>query len=430
MLDPVHGNIAIPDWLKTIGDEPIIRRMIDIRQLGLKAYLDLPGAIHTRYLHSLGTMHLARQLIEILGADSEIPGDVRSNLSYNKDAIGFAAFIHDVGHGPYSHLMDYPMKSRLNKTHEEISIEVVEKYSDKLTARNITPEQVKKIIQGDTDFPYIHEVINGPIDVDKFDYMLRDSYHAGMRYGFDLRFLLNQLTLVGKGNPENFHLGLKSTTEAIAYAEMFLLNWRTLYTVLYYAQRARIAEMMLEKAILKAIDSDDEFKNNLLTLEAYSKLDEAGLRMKLETIEGLPKQMIQMVWANNLYSTNIGAEELRWSFDAETFKTNELFLDQANRDAHKLADDLSIKLSEMVGDEYSVICDILKSRIPRTIFVRSSNTPEGYEILLKKSPVIQAISRQTMTLAIYLKDPDNIPTKLNNRNKLKNAIEEVAMEWS
>src|SRR5215472_17090588 len=111
-LDPIHGRIEIPDWLAKAEQIPAVRRMMSIRQLGLKAYVDFPGAIHTRYSHGLGVMHLAGKIGDLLekkGTDEA--HSIAQNLRDNKGELMAAGFLHDIGHGPFSHAVDFCLKT-------------------------------------------------------------------------------------------------------------------------------------------------------------------------------------------------------------------------------------------------------------------------------------------------------------------------------
>jgi len=121
--DPIQGSIELPLWLISIIEEPTIRRMLFIRQLGLKAYIDFPGAIHTRYSHSLGTMQLAHRLVSMLSKKMQDKGNkiIAANLRANENNLMAAGFLHDIGHGPFSHVLDFVMKKVYAKTHEELS---------------------------------------------------------------------------------------------------------------------------------------------------------------------------------------------------------------------------------------------------------------------------------------------------------------------
>lgn len=117
-IDPIYGNVPLPQWLIEINDREEIRRMMFIRQLGLKATISFPGAIHTRYSHSLGTMYLAGKVADILSKKASEKGksNIAQSLHENKNTIMAAGFLHDIGHGPCQLSSSKRRKSKLQET--------------------------------------------------------------------------------------------------------------------------------------------------------------------------------------------------------------------------------------------------------------------------------------------------------------------------
>lgn len=187
LRDPVHGFIYRSSLEQDIIDTPVMQRLRRIRQLAM-AFLVYPGALHTRFGHSLGAMHLAGGL-----ANRLIEGkyeDIR--------AIRLAALLHDVGHGPFSHVSEsiidtFYDKEKVclgedEKAHERITIGIIEhdpKLQNLLSPRDI--RIITGILGGTRGEPFFRNIISGPLDVDKQDYLLRDSYFCGVKYGiFDI----------------------------------------------------------------------------------------------------------------------------------------------------------------------------------------------------------------------------------------------------
>jgi HD superfamily phosphohydrolase len=125
--DPIVGTIELPPWVVAIKNEPAIRRMILIRQLGLKAYIDYPGAIHTRYSHSLGTFFLSGRLVDALMQKMHDCGAhvIERNLNDNRNNIMAAGFLHDIAHGPFSHCVDFAMEMITGKKHQELAEDII-----------------------------------------------------------------------------------------------------------------------------------------------------------------------------------------------------------------------------------------------------------------------------------------------------------------
>ena len=186
-IDPIHGSIKMPLWLVAINDEPAIRRMMFIRQLGLKSSIDFPGAIHTRYSHCIGTMFLAKKILTTLrekaeGEDKELV----DLLDENENTVMAAGFLHDIGHGPFSHVLDYPLKKIAKTKHEAVGSLIITSKLKLLEKKHAIPlESVCEIINKQHQHRFLSEIINGPLDADKLDYILRDSYHIGLRFAID-----------------------------------------------------------------------------------------------------------------------------------------------------------------------------------------------------------------------------------------------------
>lgn len=262
--DPIHGHLNVPDWLIEIENSPPIRRMLSIRQLGLKSIIDFPGAIHTRYGHALGAMHLSGLLVDRLS--EKIQNDGRSkiaeNLKNNKNNLMAAGLLHDIAHGPFSHAVDFVLRQTSDITHEKLAERVIcNNLAEPLTNHGITPESVVNIINNTHDFKFISGIINGPIDIDKLDYLLRDAHHVGLKYGFDLEHFVGSYTVLGDDSElDKCMLGLENTRVALVTSEIFVLIWKSMYDLVYHVQDSRIAEKMLEKATLLGIDEDDKLK--------------------------------------------------------------------------------------------------------------------------------------------------------------------------
>src|SRR3989442_2647523 len=118
--DPIYGTIRPPPWLTAIETSTPVRRMTLIRQLGLKAYIDFPGAIHTRFSHALGVMELAGRLADLLITRLATEGKTKtaSNLKDNRNTIMAAGFLHDIRHGPFSHAVYFPLTKHVGDNHE------------------------------------------------------------------------------------------------------------------------------------------------------------------------------------------------------------------------------------------------------------------------------------------------------------------------
>src|SRR3989304_7026510 len=181
--DPIAGKIELPTWLIKIREEAAIRRMLFIRQLGLKAYIDFPGAIHTRYSHALGVMYLAKKTTNVLLQKMKDKNKalIEDSLKANEEELIAAGFLHDIAHGPFSHAVDFAMRKISGKTHEDLAKDIILDSLPADLANRINEQQVVKLIQGKHDYPFLSQMICGPIDIDELDYLLRDAYHVGLK---------------------------------------------------------------------------------------------------------------------------------------------------------------------------------------------------------------------------------------------------------
>ena len=204
---PVHGFIEVNDWEREVIDHPVFQRLRRIRQLGWTDYV-YPGGMHTRFEHSLGVMHVLTRMYDAI---SDRSGAVlQSRLDYDPTAVGrfrdlqlmrFSALLHDVGHAPFSHaaeaLFPYRPNTQERYGHEDYSAaiirhelkEVIETHPANDNMR-LTVEEIASLIDGTTGNPHAifwRELIDGQMDADRMDYLLRDSLHLGVQYGrFDL----------------------------------------------------------------------------------------------------------------------------------------------------------------------------------------------------------------------------------------------------
>ena len=270
--DPIHGQLKIDDWLIKIIDTPEFQRLRRISQLGF-ANLVYPGANHTRFEHSLGTMHIARLLVE------------KMNISEDeKIEILAAAILHDIGHGPFSHCSEEVMKKYLNLTHEDVDkILKCSTIKDILEELGLKISRIVDYIKGKQS-----NIISGDIDVDRMDYLVRDSYYTGVAYGvFDISRLISKISFEGKTMIIEAG-GLKA-------AESLLISRFMMYPTVYYHHVCRIARKMFEKAVSFCIEED------LLEADRLLVMDDYDITSFLRAQEGYPHEIINMIDRRRLF---------------------------------------------------------------------------------------------------------------------------------
>jgi HD superfamily phosphohydrolase len=397
--DPIHGFIEIPNWLLEIQDTEPVRRMMFIRQLGLKAYIDFPGAIHTRYAHVLGTMHLANKLINILNK-KDVSDGVKDVLCDNKNTIMAAAFLHDVAHGPFSHTVDFVLKRQLNTSHEKISENIIKKFST-LADYSIPLDRVIRIINGNHSFDFISGIMDSQIDIDKLDYLLRDAHNIGYKYSFDLDHFLNFYTVIGdRADLSRCILGLEDNNETIVTAQIFVLIWSGMYELAYYKDKSRIAEKMLEKATLYACDQqENDVKEHFTSIDNYIKLYDDMLLEKLEKLEGYPQMIVKRIKQRNVFNKVIEYDISKLQKDGVSLDDVQIKLLSQNPD--KISEEITQKLCDKLNvGKYKIICDIIQSRVPKDIFLDNVDKDNQPIVLRERSPIISNLESNTL-IKIY-----------------------------
>ena len=179
--DPVHGYVYITENEKSLIDSYPMQRLRRLRQLAGSEYV-YPGANHTRFEHCIGVMYLAGKAVEN-------PNISRMVIDEEADMVRIAGLLHDVGHGPFSHVFEQLLIRDLDKTHEDITSWIVEKseLSDKISRMGYAPGEVAKLAVGKLHKKgraFLDQVISSAVDVDKQDFIVRDTFHTGAEYGF------------------------------------------------------------------------------------------------------------------------------------------------------------------------------------------------------------------------------------------------------
>jgi HD superfamily phosphohydrolase len=232
--DPIYGFIKInnPFILKLI-DHPFVQRLKRIKQLGLAEFV-YPGAHHTRFHHALGAMHLMDQALANLQAKGYTITD------QEKEAAAIAILLHDIGHGPFSHVLEYTLLNHVH--HEEISNLLMKKLNEHFDGRLTLAIDM---FSGKYERPFFHQLISSQLDVDRLDYLSRDSFYTGVREGFiGSERLLSMLDL----QDEN----LVMEEKGIYSIENFLMARRLMYWQVYLHKTAIAAETMLIQILRRA----------------------------------------------------------------------------------------------------------------------------------------------------------------------------------
>lgn len=232
--DPVFGFLSIPnDLIYDVLQHPYVQRLNRIRQLGL-SYLVYPGAMHSRFGHSLGAMHLMHEAIASLRLK-----DV--NITEQEEtAAMIAILLHDIGHGPFSHVLEHTLVEGV--THEDISLLMMERINMDLNGQLDTAIAIFK-----NEYPkhFLHQLISSQLDVDRMDYLCRDSFFTGVQEG---RVASERLLKMLDVRNDRLVVQVKG----IYSVEKFLVARRLMYWQVYLHKTSVAAEQHLIKILSRA----------------------------------------------------------------------------------------------------------------------------------------------------------------------------------
>ncbi len=248
--DPVHGFITVPyEILYQIVDDPWFQRLRRIKQLGLTDYV-YPGASHTRFHHALGATYLMQRAIDIL----KIKGQ---DISPEEEkAALLAILLHDIGHGPYSHTLESCLIGGVS--HEQLSISYMHAFNEKFDGEL---DMAIQIFEGTYKKQFLHDLLSSQLDVDRLDYLSRDSFFTGVSEGVVGIGRIIEMLDVRNGR-------LVVEAKGLYSIERFITARRLMYWQVYLHKTVLCVEHMMVKAVQRA----RELFNNGMDLEASASL--------------------------------------------------------------------------------------------------------------------------------------------------------------
>jgi HD superfamily phosphohydrolase len=282
---PIHGFIKLEPWEWDVIDHPVFQRLRRIRQL---AWTDMvyPGAMHTRFEHSLGVMHTASEMFDAVWYRQE---QVLENFNFSKDVLPrdkiilrLATLLHDVGHSPFSHAGEgvMPMNPATNKPykHEHYSAEIIRQLMTDViddhpinkAGFKIKAEEVASFLEGDPEIGgpllFWRQLAASQLDADRADYLLRDSYHIGVAYGhYDLRRLIVSLVV---GVHETGDPVLAINQGGWHAAESLIIARYMMYTQVYLHKTRRIYDYHLNR-VMRTLLAEAQADTDLGAKDAY-----------------------------------------------------------------------------------------------------------------------------------------------------------------
>ena len=271
--DPIYGFIPIQSILIfDIIEHPYFQRLRRISQMGL-SYLVYPGVHHTRFEHALGCLYLMQQAINVLTSKNVKISEAE------KEALQIAILLHDIGHGPFSHTLEHSFVKDVH--HESISLKFMEALNDEFDGKL---SLAIEIFKGEYERPFCNQLISSQLDIDRLDYLKRDSFFSGVTEGnINSHRLITMLDVVDES--------LVIDKKGIYSVEKFIVARRLMYWMVYLHKTSLAAECILVNILKRASElakvkndiSISEHLNfflnesrdfNLNTLVAFSKLDD------------------------------------------------------------------------------------------------------------------------------------------------------------
>lgn len=284
--DPIYGFVSLPyEIIFDLIEHPFFQRLRRIKQLGL-TNLVYPGALHTRFHHAMGAMHLMGQAIEeIRSKGHEITDD-------EAKAVTIAILLHDIGHGPFSHALEHSIVN--NVTHEDISqlfmSRLNEEFKGELTL-------AIKIFQNKYHKKFLHQLVSSQLDMDRLDYLKRDSFFTGVSEG-----VISSDRIIKMLNVSNDQLAVEA--KGIYSIEKFLIARRLMYWQVYLHKTVLSAENLLVNILKRAKElaqkkadlfctpalkiflykqySKKDFKDDPKLLDAFAILDDYDIMTSIK----------------------------------------------------------------------------------------------------------------------------------------------------
>lgn len=232
--DPVYGFISIPDeMIFDLIEHPYFQRLRRIQQLGL-THLVYPGALHTRFHHALGSMYLMDRALEMIKSKG-------TNIDENDflSAV-IAILLHDIGHGPFSHALENSIVKQIS--HEEISLIIMQKLNIEFDGRL---SNAINIFLGNNEKKFLHQLVSGQLDVDRLDYLTRDSFFTGVSEG-----IIGTERIIKMMSVFNNELVIEE--KGIHSIEKFLISRQLMYHQVYLHKTVISAEILLIKILQRA----------------------------------------------------------------------------------------------------------------------------------------------------------------------------------
>jgi HD superfamily phosphohydrolase len=404
--DPVYGFITIPsETAFRIIEHPYFQRLRRIKQLGL-THLVFPGGHHTRFQHSLGAMHLMTEAIESLREKGNYISKAEA------EAAEIAILLHDTGHGPYSHALENSIVSGIS--HEEISLLFMQRLNIAFKGKL---DLAIEIFRNTYYKEFLHSLVSGQLDVDRLDYLKRDSFFCGVAEGIvSNERIIKTLNIIGD------HVGID--VKGLYSVEKFILARRLMYWQVYLHKTVLSAEALLIRILRRAkylsrngehllatpsfaffLENEigkDAFYDDPDILEHFSRIDDFDIFTAIKTWTGHRDFIL-----STLSTWLVNRELYRVEMQAEPFST-----DYTGKLKESLLKSMPVRLDEI---DYFVFQDIT-SNYSYDPFDNRIN------VLLKNGDLVDLAEASSLFNLTILTEPDvkylvGYPKKITNVKK-------------
>ena len=402
IIDPIHDFIRVNDLELKIIDNPVFQRLRRIRQLS-GAHLTYPGAQHTRFEHSLGVMHIAAQAGQALQEKGILKSDDIKNLR-------LGALLHDIGHGPFSHLFEEVLQQKKKISHESIGKKIILQTSigDTISKGGFDKKFITKLAFGDSKLQFMNEIISGALSADIMDYLLRDGYYTGAEHAkIDHKRITQSLEVHQK------KLALERS--ALYSFESMMHSRHQMFKAVYFHKTVRSAEVMLLESMRLA---DEELGLTSLNLDNYLELTDESLLFKLLTLSTdttelkrakkiaedyqnrrLLKCVFERILTNKTKLSKMKTNQLRETISKKSkVNENDIFIDSSITS--------SIPLTPSKKESQSII-----------LVTRDVNKVTAKVIPISKIPLVSQMSGFMNILRVY--------TSKQNRKKVEIAAKSI-----
>ncbi len=379
IVDPIHDFIRVYDTELKIIDLPIFQRLRRIRQLS-GAHLTYPAAQHSRFEHSLGVMHIAGQAAIALKEKGFLSTD-------QIQEIRLAALLHDVGHGPFSHLFEEVLQTKKKISHEEIGKKIIleSKVGDILSKAGFDKKHITKLAFGDSKYRFVNEIISGSLSADMMDYLQRDAYFTGAEHAkIDHKRIIHSLDV--------YKSKLALEKSALYSFESMILSRYQMFKAVYFHKTVRSAEVMMLESIRLA-DEDCGFTE--LNLDDYVLLTDEFVVSK---ILALPEHTDEQKRAKKFAQDYQNRRLLKCVYEKIMTRKS----DKSEQIREKIAKKSKLDKNEIFVDTSgtsSLPLTPAKEKTKSITLVTSSRTP--IEISFSKIPVVSSMAESMNILRVY-----------------------------